>query len=92
VSLRAARVELIEWLADWLRGSMPWRVTICAACSLRHHPPPCPARCCLQGHGGFMLPGLIATWGTALLASMAGLAAPEAAGLAEQAAQAAMTE
>jgi hypothetical protein len=39
-----------------------------------------------------MLPSLTAIWGTALLASMAGLAAPEAVGLAEQAAQAAMTE
>ena len=39
-----------------------------------------------------MLPGLSATWGTALLASMVGLAAPEAAAFAEQAAQAAMTE
>lgn len=38
-----------------------------------------------QGHGGWLLPILTATWGTALLASMAGLAAPEATALLEQA-------
>jgi hypothetical protein len=40
----------------------------------------------VQGHGGFLLPLLLTTWGMALLASMAGLAAPEAAALIEQAA------
>lgn len=38
-----------------------------------------------QGHGGWLLPILTATWGTALLASMAGLAAPEVTHLLEQA-------
>lgn len=38
-----------------------------------------------MGHGGWMLPILTATWGTALLASMAGLAAPEATALLQSA-------
>ncbi|KAI7838055.1 hypothetical protein COHA_008138 [Chlorella ohadii] len=42
-----------------------------------------------HGIGGFMLPAVTATWGTALLASMAGLAAPEVAAIAEQTAEAA---
>lgn len=45
-----------------------------------------------QGHGGALLPGLTATWATSLLASMAGLAAPEAATMAEAVAEAARTE
>lgn len=39
-----------------------------------------------------MLPAVTATWGTALLASLAGLAAPEAAALVEQTAEAARNE
>ncbi|PRW20778.1 Meiotic nuclear division 1 [Chlorella sorokiniana] len=42
-----------------------------------------------HGIGGFLLPAVTATWGTALLASMAGLAAPEVAAIAEQTAEAA---
>lgn len=45
-----------------------------------------------QGHGGWMLPGVAAAWGTALLAALAGLAAPEAAALVEQTAEAARNE
>ena len=51
-------------------------------------PRPVPA----QGHGGFLLPLLSLSWGTALLASMAGLAAPEAAAVAEQAAEPARSD
>lgn len=46
----------------------------------------------LQGHGGFLLPALVGTWAVSLLASMAGLAAPDAAAMAEQLAEAARTE
>lgn len=49
-------------------------------------PPP------LQGHGGALTPAITGTWAVALLASMAGLAAPEAAAVAEQLAEAARTE
>lgn len=45
-----------------------------------------------QGHGGFLLPALVGTWAVSLLASMAGLAAPDAAAMAEQLAEAARTE
>lgn len=37
-----------------------------------------------KGHAGFLLPGVLGTWGLALLASMLGLGAPEAAELADQ--------
>ena len=47
---------------------------------------------CAAGHGGLMLPVLVATWGTALLTGMLGLASPELEQLAEQTAEAAKTE
>jgi hypothetical protein len=45
-----------------------------------------PSCCCIcpQGHGGSLLPPIVATWAVGLLAAMAGLAAPDAAALAEQ--------
>lgn len=45
-----------------------------------------------KGFGGFMLPSLAATWGTALLASMIGMAAPELNSLVEQVAHEARHE
>jgi hypothetical protein len=40
-----------------------------------------------RGQGGFMLPAIIATWVTAMLASMLGLAAPELEHMAQQVSQ-----
>lgn len=55
-------------------------------CPLPQRPPrpcsPLPARragpILAQRHGGFLLPLLVSTWSSALLASMAGLSTPEA--------------